>query len=227
MTDSAQNQSATTNILTVPVLPVSGRVILPGTMEILLLEPALADEVVFSCPMKIAVPPGKPWALSSTKPTQTPPHLLCVVDVEHIEKRRDDEVMIVVQGLFRAQVLEWIATSRNIHHARVKPMPDRMPSSPDIDRTIRERELLEGACELLHNAVEKHLLRMVFARCGTFGELSDVLAQALPLHHEEQLALLSEPQVDFRSDLLLDAIRRAKREQRQASHSWPPDFGRN
>lgn len=147
----------------------------------------------------------------------------CVGRVSWHEKLSDGRYNLRLKALARARISEELPTDRLYRTARASLIADVAPA--DQTALARLRKRLADAV-LPRFATEKggDHLRDLFAGEMSLGQVTDVLSYALPLQLELKQALLCEPHVERRAEVLMHALAlSAARETRK----FPPDFSAN
>jgi Lon protease-like protein len=126
-------------------------------------------------------------------------------------------------------VLEEERTDLPYRQGRLELLHDRYPSPSVIHRERRRRELLATFRDLFPHADLEPLLREALVSPCSLGVLCDVLAYAMRQDPQKTQQVLSELDVDQRSDLLLEQLRDQLRSQRRngVESGFPPAFSRN
>lgn len=154
--------------------------------------------------------------------------VVCLGRIAVEEKLPDGRFNLALRGLCRARIKTEIDTTQPYRTAELSLLPDFYPSQPSIDRRHRQRELLAGAMELLPELQSDPLLHQLLDAELPLGVLCDVLSHSLGLSTIDAQLLLDEPDVDLRSDLVLDHLRQRQRRQASGvSPGFPPTFSRN
>ena len=152
--------------------------------------------------------------------------LTSVVAEEHLD---DGRYYLLVQGVVRSKVLSEEKSDLPYRIARLELRPDLLPAVPTIHRENRRRELLEAFRDLGDRPDLDKLLHEICDPMVPLGQFCDLLASSLNLSAARMQALLAEPNVDVRSDLLLNFLRELRRAARDGGRprTFPPDFSRN
>lgn len=134
--------------------------------------------------------------------------MVCLGRITTDERLDSGKYNIVVTGIHRAVVIEERDSSRPYRVARLELYRDFYSREPMVNRKSRQRELLTSFRRLFPNTRSDSLLSQVLEADLPLGVLSDLLAAVLKVDPLQKLSLLEELDVDLRSDLLLDKIRR-------------------
>lgn len=154
--------------------------------------------------------------------------VVCLGRITLDEKLPDGRYLLLLRGVCRARIVTEHETPLPYRTAALQIHHDVYPPQPAIDRDRRRRELLDAV-----RGLEQDSVRMAAVLDSLDAELSlaalcDVLAFALQLPSAAAVELLAATNVDQRSDLLLDQLRRLRRERReQPAAGFPPPFSGN
>ena len=146
----------------------------------------------------------------------------CLVEVAALDEQESQ----AVKGLFRSlQRVELPSLNAQKSRAQVNILVDIYPESPHQDRVVRRRELVAAFFSRFPQYAQQPLYLSLLEREFTFGALCDMLAFGCQLNQDDYLAVLTELNVDLRSDLVLKLLNQAPQ---QAVGSWfPPPFSDN
>lgn len=154
--------------------------------------------------------------------------VVCLGRIAVEEKLPDGRFNLALRGLCRARIETELDTDQPYRTAELTLLSDFYPSEPTIDRRHRQRELLSGATEILPELQSDPLLHQLLDAEIPLGVLCDVLAHSLGLSTLDAQLLLEEPDVDLRSDLVLNHLRHRQRSLAAGVASgFPPAFSRN
>jgi Lon protease-like protein len=154
--------------------------------------------------------------------------VVCLGRIALDEQLPDGRYLLLLRGLCRARIVEEPETQLAYRTARLELLSDVYPAEAAIDRQRRRRELLEAMQALDPERHQTIVLLQQLESELSLGALCDVLAFALPAAADAGVRLLSTLNVDERSDLLLDELRRRRRKERaQPQGGFPPDFSAN
>lgn len=152
----------------------------------------------------------------------------CLGRITLDEQLPDGRYLLLLRGLCRARIVEERETPLPYRTARLQLLSDIYPADATIDRQRRRRELLAAMHALEPERNHMVALLQQLESELSLGALCDVLAFALPAAVDVGVQLLSTLNVDERSDLLLDELRKRRRDSRsQAPVGFPPDFSPN
>ena len=154
---------------------------------------------------------------------------VCLGRISVEEQTPDGRYYVVLQGLSRARVVAEEQNYLPYRVGRLELCRDRYPVEPVIDRENRKRELLESFCRLFPVKDLNQIYYQVLDADVPLGVLCDVLTYAMKLEASAIQKILSELNVDFRSDLVLELIRELSRQQqyRRTHRGFPPEFSLN
>jgi Lon protease-like protein len=122
------------------------------------------------------------------------------------------------------KVAEELPADRLYRVARVDLLPDEVP--PDLARLTTLRHQLADAVlpRFAPDGPARNQLKELFDGELPLGHVCDVLAYALPLPLEMKQALLSEPRVDLRAEIMAQALLVSAA---RADRKFPPEFSAN
>ena len=155
---------------------------------------------------------------------------VCLGSVVSHERLEDGRYYLLTQGISRARLIGEVETDLPYRIARLELLQDIYPAKPVIDRTRRQQELVNGFRELFPKIDLDSSLIYALEADVPLGELCDVIAHALRLESGLAQQVLEQPDVDQRSDLLLDLLRHINRKDKLAgtkSTTFPPSFSAN
>lgn len=216
-----------------PLFPLPDFVLFPQvTQPLHVFEPRyramLAD--VLSGERLIAMGTLKPhWEnLYDTKTAPVWPDL-CLGRVMLDRELEDGKSLIIVRGLCRARIRAEKLSKTPYRQVELDLKIDEYPSSPEILRSNRRAELLEGLVSATPEAEASRETTESALRDLPLGVLADLIASSLKLPTETMMSLLRETNVDLRTDVLLDILREQKRASAEATKArkFPPEFSQN
>lgn len=155
---------------------------------------------------------------------------VCLGRITAEELLSDGRYQLVLDGVSRARILSEEETNgRPYRSARLELCADICPAKPTIDRERRQSELISGFAELFPHSQFDELYHQMLDDDVPLGILSDVLASAMRLPPREAQEILSELNVDLRSDLVLQRLRDCALQQRESPQAatFPPPFSKN
>jgi uncharacterized protein len=155
--------------------------------------------------------------------------MVCLGRITTDERLESGKYNIVVTGIHRAVVTEELDCDLPYRVAKLELYRDFYSREPMVNRKSRQRELLTSFRRLFPNTRSDSLLSQVLEADLPLGVLSDLLAAVLKVDPLQKLSLLEELDVDMRSDLVLDKIRRLLSEAVAAPlhRLFPPKFSLN
>ncbi len=178
----------------------------------------------------IAMAQMKPgWETAGAEKSPPVFDTVCLGRITAEEQTSDGRYYIVLHGLSRACIVSEEKNVLPYRVGRLKLCCDHYPIEPAIDRENRRRELLEDFCHLFSVNDLSHIYHQVLDADVPLGALCDVLAYAMKLEASAAQKILSELNVECRSDLLLELTRELSRQQRreQTKYDFPPQFSLN
>jgi uncharacterized protein len=155
---------------------------------------------------------------------------VCLGSVVSDEKLEDGRYFLLTQGVSRARLVSEQESDLPYRVAQFELLEDIYPPEPVIDRLRRQQELVGEFRQLFPKIdVDASLIYALEADIP-LGELCDVIAHALRLEPSVSQQVLEQPDVDQRSDLLLDLIRSINRQSdpiEKTRQKFPPSFSVN
>lgn len=148
----------------------------------------------------------------------------CLGRIGWHEQLQDGRFNVRLRGLSRVRIVEEVKTDRLYRVARTEIVPDVVPA--DLQRL---KELRRGLAEAVlprfatDGPAQQQLLEL-FQGELSLGHVCDVLSYALPLPLEMKQALLTEPHVDLRAEIMTQALRVSAA---RSDRKFPPDFSDN
>ncbi len=215
-----------------PLFPLPNIVFFPHTLLPLhIFEPRfrkmVADVIVSERLVAMArLKPG--WENIYEEKTAAIFNTVCVGRIEVQERLPDERYNLILRGVGRAEILEEKQVDLPYRVAKLKLLEDHYPQHPVIDRNHRQRELLTAFYELYPVVNLGHVVHESLDTEIPLGQLCDVLAHSMKLETSAQ-EILDEVNVDLRSDLLLQRLRKqaANKKGSRATESFPPRFSLN
>ena len=130
----------------------------------------------------------------------------CLGRITQHELMPDGRYNLRLRGLSRVRFLDELPADKLYRVCRAEPMPDIIPA--DLKQLSGLRKKLAAAVlPRFEPSGPAHAhLRDLFQGETTLGSLCDMLAYALPLDQPIKMALLAEPHVSLRADLLTQAL---------------------
>jgi hypothetical protein len=111
----------------------------------------------------------------------------------------------------------------------LEALQDMLPSTPVIDREHRRAELLSLFQSLFPGVASRSTLAPLMEENVTLSSICDVLAFAMKMPSAEAYRVLAEPNVDVRSELVLEHLKLRIRAERSGvvESGFPPAFSAN
>jgi len=199
---------------TAPIFPLPSTVLYPHmSLPLHIFEPryralladALDGERVIAMALLQNPLSGPSWSKQENPQIH---EMTCLGKIVAHEMLPDGRSNIVLQGLYRAVVVEELSLDEPYRMAQLELYKDLYPSEPVIDRDHRRRELLLGFRKLLKHADAESVVGQLFESAIPLGTLSDVIANILRIDHSARQEMLEEVDADQRSELLLMHLRR-------------------
>ena len=210
MTDQADgpNQPAIPDVL--PILPIRGVVVFPGTVVPLTLgRPAALKLVDDNLPQNKII--GLVTQRNEEHETPAPADLFPIgvaCQVLKLMRQPDNTVVLLVQAMQRFQLGTAIQTEPYIR-AEIAPLASVPPDADDKEAQAAFNNLRESAVNLLDLSPEiPDQARMVLANIEDAAHLTDLLAGNLGLDVPHKQALLEELNVAARMRLVQEAVSR-------------------
>ena len=148
----------------------------------------------------------------------------CLGRIGWCEKLPDGRYNLRLRGLSRVHLIEEMPTDRLYRVARAELMPDVVPADMHRLKALR-KGLAEAVLPRFGGDAAAHQqLTDLFQGDESLGHVCDVLAYALPLPLEMKQALLGEPHVDIRAEVMTQAL---KVSAARADRPFPPGFSAN
>ncbi len=148
--------------------------------------------------------------------------IVCIGQITAHERLEDGRYLLMLRGLCRAEVLEELATDEPYRVGRLKELKKVIPNVSKFCRDKRRRDLMEALSQLCPETAHRPALAPLLASDICLGELCDTLAFALKMPCHESYRVLSEIDIDRRSEFVLQVIRR-----RLGASAGPPGFSCN
>ena len=199
-------------LLTVPLFPLGHPALFPSMAQpFQIFEPRyrVMTADVLAGEGLIAMATLKPgWEPNyATKTVEIEP-IVCVGKVAAHEKLDDGRYLLMLRGLCRAEILEEVPTDEPYRLGRLKELKKVIPNVSKFCREKRRKDLMEALSQLCPQTEHRPALAPLLASDICLGELCDVLAFALKMPAHESYRVLSEIDIDRRSEFVLQVIRR-------------------
>lgn len=148
----------------------------------------------------------------------------CLGRIGWHEKLPDGRINLRLRGIARIGLTEELPTDRQYRIARAELIPDVAPA--DIQRLKVLRHGLAEAVlpRFAGDGAAHQQLHDLFTGDEPLGHVCDILAYALPLPLEMKQALLAEPHVDLRAEIMIQALQVSAA---RADRTFPPAFSNN
>jgi Lon protease-like protein len=148
----------------------------------------------------------------------------CLGRVGWHERLPDGRYNLRLRGLGRVRLVEELPTDKLYRVARGELAPDVIPA--DLHRLAELRRNLADAVlpRFASDGQAHEQLRELLQGDTPLGQVCDVLSYALPLPLEMKQALLTEPHVDLRAEIITQALEVSAA---RADRKFPPDFSPN
>ncbi|MGQ0636856.1 MAG: LON peptidase substrate-binding domain-containing protein [Planctomycetaceae bacterium] len=155
--------------------------------------------------------------------------MVCLGKITVEERLPSGKYNIVLTGVHRAVVVDEPELDLPYRVGKLELYRDFYSIEPLVDRAERQQELLAAFRRLFPQTRADSLLAQVMDADLPLGVLCDLLGAVLPVGPPQKLSLLEELDVDLRSELLLDAIRRLQAASGDfaARRAFPPRFSLN
>ncbi len=155
--------------------------------------------------------------------------VVCLGRIALDQQLPDGRYVLLLRGVCRARVLSETEDNLPYRSADLQVLSDVYPHQAAIDRERRRAELRDLFCELHPKFGASPPLARLLQGELSLGGLCDLLAHALGLPADAAFEVLSELNVDARSDLILGQLRERCRRLRagDARLRFPPAFSVN
>jgi Lon protease-like protein len=150
--------------------------------------------------------------------------IACLGRIGWHEKLSDGRYNLRLRGLSRIGLTDELPTDRSYRMASAELIPDVAPADLQRLKTLR-RSLAEAVLPRFAGDGAAHQqLEELFSGDDPLGHVCDVLSYALPLPLDMKQALLTEPHVDLRAEIMIQAL---KVSAARADRVFPPAFSDN
>lgn len=222
-------------LITVPLFPLGHPALFPSMAQpFQIFEPryrvmtadALAGEQLIA--MATLKPGWEPVYATKTVPIEP---IVCVGKIAAHEKLDDGRYLLMLRGLYRAEVLDEISGDEPYRLGRLKELKKIIPNVSKFCRDKRRSDLMEALSQLCPQTATRPALAPLLASDICLGELCDVLAFALKMPSHESYRVLAEIDIDKRSEFVLQVIRKRLQERSSTpppgKKGYPPNFSPN
>lgn len=147
-----------------------------------------------------------------------------------LEREMDDgKYIIVIRGLCRARIKAERLTKTPYRQVELDLKYDKYSETPEIHRANRRAELLETLISTLPGADGNRETTENALKDLPLGVLTDLISSSLKIPTETMVSILAESNVDTRTDLLLEILRKQQHEKQEpgSGRKFPPDFSAN
>lgn len=148
----------------------------------------------------------------------------CLGQIGWHERLPDGRFNLRLHGLTRVRILEELPTDRLYRLAKVATVSDIIPDNLTRLTQLRRRLAEAVLARFPSSGQAYHHLQELFDGDMPLGQICDVLAYALPLSLELKQALLAEPMVDSRAEMLAQALALPPD---HTERKFPPEFSLN
>jgi ATP-dependent Lon protease len=219
---------------TARLFPLPNLVLFPHVMQPLhvfepryreLLEESLAADRLVTMAM---LAPG--WERDyEGRPPLAPVACLGGVAVHHRLEGGAYNVLLV--GLNRVRLLEELPARKSFREARVEICEDRYPPHEAATTAVLQRKLRNAFLQVLPDLPQaQDQLEQLLSSDISLGTLTDIIGYMLEIDPASKEALLVEPNVHRRTELLLDYLSSAGQDVEAGvagAMAFPPEFSRN
>lgn len=216
----------------VPLFPLPNLVLFPHILQPLhIFEPryrrmvadALAGERLLAMAL---LKPG--W--EQHEPAAPPIYpTVCVGRITAEERLPSGKYNLILQGLFRAAVLDEEDTGLPYRIGRLRLESDVQSPAPAEREEAQRAALIAGFRDLFSQQVTEREISQIFSTDLSTGVLCDILAYAVKMEPSSAQEILAELSVDRRCELLLRRIREVSsaRDDSTEKPTFPPKFSLN
>jgi Lon protease-like protein len=148
----------------------------------------------------------------------------CLGQIAWHETLPDGRFNLRLRGLSRLRIVEEVRTDKLYRVARAELVPDVVPA--EMSRLKELRRMLAEAVvpRFTGDDPAQQQLFDLFQGELALGHVCDILAYALPFPLEIKQALLTEPHVDIRAEIIVQALEVSAA---RSDRKFPPDFSDN
>jgi Lon protease-like protein len=184
-----------------------------------MMEDALAGDGLIAL---VLLQPTEDEEESEEKPVVA--SVACLGRIIWHEKLPDGRFNLRLKGLSRVRLVEEVPTDRLYRLARTELVPDVLPADAQRLKKLR-RALAEAVLpRFADDGPARQQVQELFDGEMSLGHVCDVLGYALPLPLDMKQALLMEPHVDIRAEVMTQALQVSAA---RSDRKFPPDFSSN
>jgi len=206
-----------------PLMAVENLLLLPGlvrTIEVSKPEQCSVIETALKDNNHIVMATQHPDTQEAVSDFAT----LCQVARHH--QSTDGSYLVMLRGESRVRMEPCNGTASNpIRLCHI--LRDHYPAEANINRTHRRGELLNLFIERFPRLERNETVLNVLEHEMPLGVLCDLLSDSTPLSEHELRYLLSETNVELRSDFVLIKLRETIRKSHAGAFDFPPSFSGN
>lgn len=154
--------------------------------------------------------------------------VVCLGKVIADEQLEDGRHYLMLQGLRRARLVTELQTDLPYRLGMLEVVKDFYPQSPLIDRERRQEELVDWFSKAYPKLGMEAEMIQTLGTGMPLGELCDIMAHSLKLPPVDAHRVLALADVDQRSDLVLEMLKRQFRRKLEPTvPTFPPNFSLN
>lgn len=179
--------------------------------------------------MSLLAPGWQAFPLESAPPIHPMVGLGQIIAHQRLD---DGRYMLVLRGVARARVLRELSIDAPYRVGQLELFQDEVPAAPDFDRLNRADEIATLFCKLFPGVEFQRVIRQALSVDLPLGHVVDLIASALPIQPELAQMFLDELNVDVRSQMLWQLLKRMERYDPATSgpasvRGFPPSFSAN
>jgi Lon protease-like protein len=148
----------------------------------------------------------------------------CLGRIGWHEQLPDGRFNLRLRGIARIGLTEELPVDRLYRMARAELIPDVAPAELQRLKSLRKQLADVVLPRFAGDGTAFQQLHELFTGDEPLGNVCDLLAYALPLPLEMKQALLAEPHVDLRAEIIIQALRVSAA---RAERTFPPAFSDN
>jgi ATP-dependent Lon protease len=200
---------------TLPVLPLKNTVLFPALLSPLLVNTArskrLIDHVLVT-PERLLVAPAVRRPVQGSPGPDDLHRVATVLRIVKMLKFPDDSYRLLVQGVMRARLEEFVATEPFLR-ARVRPL-EETGDPKSVELTALQRILVQQFSALVAESPRlSDELQVLAASLDDPGRLADLVASNLELDVAQKQAVLEKTDVSERMRVVLSELARSRQAQ--------------